>query len=103
MFLDGLECHARSVTQVPPLMEIGLVERTSEPSQYPGLFLFTLPGRFIRPVKNLIHDTIEMIGSFEQVYMDICVDSKEAIPGVSASASGLQDQSLGSPIHGPYS
>ena len=35
--------------------------------QYPGIFLFSTPARMMRPVINLITQTEELIGSFEQV------------------------------------
>lgn len=50
--------------------------------QYPGLFLFVGPARMMRPVRNLIANKIEYIGSFEQVYMNICISSDEAYEGV---------------------
>lgn len=39
---------------------------------YPGLYLFTSPSRFVRPVRNISipsegSDDIELIGPFEQV------------------------------------
>lgn len=39
---------------------------------YPGLYLFTSPARFVRPVKNISipssdEQNIELIGPFEQV------------------------------------
>lgn len=42
---------------------------------YPGLYLFTSPARFVRPVKNLVslpdgEPRIELIGPFEQVSFD---------------------------------
>lgn len=40
---------------------------------FAGLFIFTAPGRFIRPVHNLQLDCTEYIGPMEQVYMDIAV------------------------------
>lgn len=36
----------------------------------------------MRPVKNLRANKIEYIGSFEQVYMNICIDAEEAYEGV---------------------
>lgn len=41
---------------------------------YPGLFLFTSPSRFVRPVRNISvspqdGNEIELIGPFEQVCM----------------------------------
>jgi hypothetical protein len=50
---------------------------------YPGLFLFTTPARMIRPVMNLITKTTEYIGTFEQVYLGICITHDEFVPGVS--------------------
>ena len=38
---------------------------------YPGLYLFTQPGRFIRPVHQLASRRVEWIGPIEQVYMEI--------------------------------
>lgn len=46
---------------------------------YPGLYLFTSPSRFLRPVRNISHATdrnIELIGPFEQVKIVIASDLK---------------------------
>ncbi|CAF0885835.1 unnamed protein product [Rotaria sordida] len=48
---------------------------------YPGLFIFTTPARMIRPVMNLITKTTEYIGTFEQVYLGICITHDEFILG----------------------
>ena len=69
--------------QVPPTLEIGYVPFVKG-GQFPGLFLFTTPARMLRPVRNLSTGTTELIGSFEQVYMDIAVDPAEVYPGVSS-------------------
>ena len=53
------------------------------PAQYPGLFLFTNAARMMRPVINLAMQKIELIGTFEQIYMEICVNPQEAYEGVS--------------------
>lgn len=50
--------------------------------QFPGLFLFVGAARMMRPVTNLKANKIEYIGSFEQVYMNICIDAEEAYEGV---------------------
>lgn len=50
--------------------------------QYPGLFLFTNAARMMRPVINLATQKIELIGTFEQIYLDICVVPQEAYDGV---------------------
>lgn len=57
--------------QIPDDLEVGYVP-LSMGGAYPGLFLFSSPSRFVRPVKNISvpseksHD-IELIGPFEQV------------------------------------
>lgn len=51
-------------------------------AQYPGLFLFTNAARMMRPVINLATQKIEYIGTFEQIYMEICVIPEEAYEGV---------------------
>jgi len=63
-------------------MEICLVKKTPVANQYSGLTLFTGVARMMRPVKNLTYDTVEMIGTFEQSYMDICIIAEEAHKGV---------------------
>lgn len=73
---------ATGENKVPCTLEIGFVPRTSKPSQYPGVYLFSTPSRMVRPVYNLMTKTIEMIGTFEQCYMDICVAGNEVIENV---------------------
>ncbi|XP_056008154.1 DNA-directed RNA polymerase I subunit RPA2-like isoform X2 [Ostrea edulis] len=72
----------KGLNKVPPMSEICLVPKTKFASQYPGLYIFTSTARMIRPVWNLASDCKEWIGTFEQVYMDICVTSAEAKQGV---------------------
>ncbi|KNA10898.1 hypothetical protein SOVF_140060 [Spinacia oleracea] len=68
-----------SATAVPSDLEVGYVPM-SFGGAYPGLFLFTNPSRFIRPVKNISipsedSNDVELIGPFEQVYLEIrCPD-----------------------------
>ena len=75
-----------SDTRMPSTAELTLVKYSSDPenvlTQYPGLYIFTNPGRFIRPVMNLYHQVVEYVGTFEQVYLSIIIDPKEADPGV---------------------
>lgn len=57
--------------QIPDDLEVGYVP-LSICGAYPGLYLFTSPSRFVRPVKNLSissdeNQNIELIGPFEQV------------------------------------
>ena len=67
--------------QVPWETEIGLV-KPSQGGQYPGLYIWTTPAKMMRPVKHLGSDTVELIGCFEQVYLDIAVQPSELVPGV---------------------
>lgn len=50
---------------------------------YPSLFLFSTPARLIRPVMNLLTQTTEYVGTFEQVYLGICITHDEFVAGVS--------------------
>ncbi|KAL5982954.1 DNA-directed RNA polymerase I subunit RPA2 [Asimina triloba] len=66
-------------SRIPDDLEVGYVPFT-ESGGYPGLYLFTSPSRFVRPVRNISlhsgeHNDIELIGPFEQAYMEIrCPD-----------------------------
>uniref|UniRef100_A0A182JFS2 DNA-directed RNA polymerase subunit beta n=1 Tax=Anopheles atroparvus TaxID=41427 RepID=A0A182JFS2_ANOAO len=64
---------------IPNTTEIAFVP-AREGGQFPGLFLFVGPARMMRPVKNLQCNRTELIGTFEQVYMDICITPDEAYP-----------------------
>ncbi|KAI5748707.1 hypothetical protein M8J76_001315 [Diaphorina citri] len=68
---------------IPKSLEIVYLKRPEKGmGLYPGLYLFTGPGRMLRPVMNLAAGNIEWIGTFEQVFMDICITMKEAYPGI---------------------
>ncbi|CAH9058115.1 unnamed protein product [Cuscuta europaea] len=69
------------VSPIPFDLEVGYIP-LSMGGAYPGLFLFTCPSRFIRPVRNISvpqdDNDIELIGPFEQVYMEIsCSDGRD--------------------------
>ncbi|KAJ3155037.1 hypothetical protein HDU89_007227 [Geranomyces variabilis] len=66
---------------VPLDLEIGYVPPTRG-GQYPGLFLFSTPARMMRPVKYLVNGEKDMVGPFEQVYMDIACLKEDIVPGV---------------------
>lgn len=70
--------------EVPYMMEIALVPKKTVPAQYPGLYLFTSPARMMRPIMNLAAKNIEYIGTFEQIYLDICVTPEEAYEGLTS-------------------
>lgn len=67
---------------MPKTTEIILIPDGVEGGQFPGLFLFTNSARMMRPVMNLAAKQIELIGTFEQVYLDICITADEAYPQV---------------------
>ncbi|CAL1402187.1 unnamed protein product [Linum trigynum] len=68
-----------AASMIPNDLEVGYVP-LSMGGAYPGLFLFTSPSRFVRPVRNITIPPedgrdIELIGPFEQVFMEIrCPD-----------------------------
>lgn len=71
-----------AISVIPDDLEVGYIP-LSMGGAYPGLYLFTSPSRFVRPVRNISipseegHD-IELIGPFEQVYMEIrCPDGSD--------------------------
>jgi DNA-directed RNA polymerase I subunit RPA2 len=67
---------------IPIDLEIGFVPE-SEGGQYPGLYLFASRSRMMRPVRYLANGKDDMVGSFEQVYMDIAIKPEEIERGVS--------------------
>lgn len=67
---------------IPNTTEIVLIPTRSTPAQYPGLFLFTSAARMVRPCIHLASGKIELIGTFEQVYLDICIQPKEIYKGL---------------------
>ncbi|XP_033639510.1 DNA-directed RNA polymerase I subunit RPA2-like [Asterias rubens] len=73
---------AKEEKGVPATLEIVLVPKTKHASEYPGLFLFSTPARLMRPVFNLATQSTHLIGSFEQVYMNIAVTRKEIHEGI---------------------
>merc|ERR550519_1851461 len=68
--------------RVHHMTEIVLVPEKDIPGQYPGIFIFTGAARMMRPVMNLKAGMVEYVGTFEQVYMEICVRESEAYPGL---------------------
>jgi DNA-directed RNA polymerase I subunit RPA2 len=66
---------------IPLDLEIGFVP-PSNGGQYPGLFLFSTPSRMSRPVKYLANSKTDIVGPFEQVYMDIACLKEDIVPGI---------------------
>ena len=73
------------------MLEICLVPKSAAASQYPGIYLFSTVARLMRPVWNYACKSTEMIGTFEQVYLNVAVTDGEAQHLVSATVvvSGL--------------
>lgn len=67
--------------RIPNTMEIVVVPK-KEGGQFPGIFLFIGAARMMRPVMNLEFNKIEMIGTFEQVYLEVAITKEEIYPGV---------------------
>ncbi|KAG7195128.1 DNA-directed RNA polymerase I subunit rpa2 [Scheffersomyces spartinae] len=61
---------------LPLDLEIGYVPPSSK-GQYPGLFLFGGAARMMRPVKYLPLGKEDILGPFEQVYMNVAVVPRE--------------------------
>ncbi|XP_046817891.1 DNA-directed RNA polymerase I subunit RPA2 isoform X1 [Vespa crabro] len=81
---DNLRILKIKGKEVPSTMEIVLIPKKTIPAQYPGLYLFTNPARMMRRVMNLAAKKTELIGTFEQVYMDICITPEEAYDGLTS-------------------
>lgn len=58
-------------------LEVCLIPLTEKATQFPGLYFFSGPSRMLRPVLNLATETVELIGTFEQPYLDICIIDSE--------------------------
>ncbi|KAI8052867.1 hypothetical protein BDF22DRAFT_685655 [Syncephalis plumigaleata] len=67
---------------IPVDLEIGYVPPSNR-GQYPGLYLFASPARMMRPVRYLATNQQDMVGSFEQVYMEIACMNDEVDPDTS--------------------
>jgi DNA-directed RNA polymerase I subunit RPA2 len=64
-----------SAPSILPTTEIASIAPGNVGSPYPGLYLFTGAARLSRPVLQLATGKTEMIGPFEQAFMDIaCLD-----------------------------
>ncbi|XP_040285570.1 DNA-directed RNA polymerase I subunit RPA2 [Bufo bufo] len=68
--------------KIPPWTEIVLIPITGKASLYPGLYIFTTPCRMVRPVRNLATGKEELIGPFEQVFLNVAIYEGDIVPGV---------------------
>lgn len=65
-----------NMNKIPLDLEIGYVPPSSK-GQYPGLYLFGGIARMMRPVKYLPLNKKDVVGPFEQVYINIAVTPAE--------------------------
>ncbi|CAI7842704.1 unnamed protein product [Closterium sp. NIES-53] len=83
---------------IPRDLEVAYIP-FSQQGTFPGIFLFSAPARFVRPVRQLpalnpratAAPTFELIGSLEQVFLDVlCPDgsSSPSAPSGQASTAG---------------
>ncbi len=80
-FVDKLRILKVRGEKVPNTLEIAFVPRTQN-GQYPGIFLFSAPARMMRPVYNLAARAVELVGTFEQIYLNICITDEENHEGI---------------------
>lgn len=64
------------VFQIPEYTEIVLVAEREQHNLYPGLYIFSTPCRFVRQIKNNQNMSYELIGTFEQLTIQINLFSK---------------------------
>lgn len=80
-FVDKLRMLKVRGEKVPNTLEIAFVPRTRN-GQYPGIFIFAAPARMMRPVYNIAAGAVELVGTFEQVYLNICITDEEHHEGI---------------------
>jgi len=84
-FLKATGGNGRWDSYIDPTMEIAYIPVPKNLDHrvvhgYAGVFLFTSPGRLIRPVINIHTKTIEWIGPMEQPYLEIACLSDDIRP-----------------------
>lgn len=86
---------AEKSMRVDPTLEVAHIPTTQFCGAYPGVYLFTQPGRMIRPVLNCETQRVEWIGPLEQVFMEIaCLssDSREETTHVELKPTAMLSQ-----------
>lgn len=74
-------CKIEGKHNIPLELEIGLVS-PSNGGQYPGLYLFSSFARMMRPVNHLLTGKTDLVGPFEQVYLDIACLDQDIVTGI---------------------
>ena len=67
---------------VPPSMEVAFIPPGVKGGPYPGLFLFTVAARVVRPVLQRATGRTEYIGPMEQPFMDIACLPEDIREGI---------------------
>ncbi|XP_030029888.2 DNA-directed RNA polymerase I subunit RPA2 [Manduca sexta] len=67
--------------EVPITTEIVVIPKKQICAQYPGVFIITSEARMMRPVINLASSQLELIGTMEQLYLDIAITPQEVHKG----------------------
>ncbi|KAL7481374.1 hypothetical protein ACHAW6_007059 [Cyclotella cf. meneghiniana] len=68
--------------EVPPTLEVALIPPGMKGGPYPGLFLFTIAARVVRPVLQRATGRTEFIGPMEQPFMDIACLPEDIREGI---------------------
>ena len=72
--------QASDAPKLDPTMEIAFHPRLQHLSAFPGVFLFTGPGRLVRAVQHLGSGRVEWIGPMEQVFLEIACLAEDVRP-----------------------
>jgi len=67
---------------VPPTLEVAYIPPGMKGGPYPGLFLFTIAARVVRPVLQRASGRTEYIGPMEQPFMDIACLPEDIREGI---------------------
>jgi len=67
---------------VPPTLEVAFIPPATKGGPYPGLFLFTVGARLVRPVLQRATGRTEYIGPMEQPFMDIACLPEDIREGI---------------------
>ena len=69
--VGGSEEGTSNERWIDPTMEIAYLPPSPHKTAFPGIYLFTSPGRMIRATRQLASGGIEWIGPMEQVFLNI--------------------------------
>ncbi|KAK2570429.1 DNA-directed RNA polymerase I subunit RPA2 [Acropora cervicornis] len=81
VILDGRVIGRVDMDIAPSLVNRLRLMKVLGLEKYPGVYIFSSVARMVRPVLNLSAAQVEMIGTFEQVYMNIALSKDEVSEG----------------------